>query len=501
MTCERLSFPAGEQTSSGCIAKYQCKQLMFPESGHTLSPWVRCRFKDGEGREITVSNDSSPAIQNTAVIKSFDFGLSDGLHCKVVIHDQRGSSLTDFMRNLLKDLKLATPESLKFIVEWGWTKSGCPTPLPSARSACHYMILDSIETNFIGGKFIHELTGTDLVKKVIEAGVDKIYGGEGQNAITLKEAIRKLFTEDPKPYIGKVSYCRLEGGTVQCDVGFEYEKDGPKGKWIANGNDKLQTAIHWLSGHRSDRNRTFIPSYNSTDSGGEIIFWEDSKPKCAETSAWEENCLGTYIVNGGKASSVIEFSPKIRWDFARLTCVGGQISSETINPTPQAKAQGRRDCAELQRPNCSGSGQTLSTPTTETHKDNYGKKATDEAQKGHDEQARGMKLLTDLIEADLVIVGDPSLPTPGEGLFLRNIAIAYINPYHHLPQTESSCGDWIVDPVCNEILSNKAWLIKRCNHHIQEGNYTTTLGIYLTTPGVDVEPTAPLGASDTGVVV
>lgn len=495
-----IAFPGGEVTGSGCLAKYQCKRRMLPESGDTLAPWVRCKFKDGDGRTITVSNDSSPEIHNTAVIKSFDFGLSDGLHCKVVIHDQRGSSLTDFMKNLLKDLNVATPVANKFIVEWGWTKSGCSTPMPSARSACHYMILDSIESNFVGGKFIHEITGTDLIKRSLEASVENSYGGVGQSAITLKEALRKLFTEEPAPYVSNIRFCRLEGGRVQDDVGFEYEKDGPKGPWFGNANDKLQTAIHWLSGHRTDRKRTFIPSYNGAHPDGEVIFWEDGKPKCLEESHWDQNCIGTYVVNGGKTSPVIEFNPKIRWDFSRLTSAGGQMSSETIQPTPQAKAQGRRDCPQLQRPVLIA-GQVLSTPTTEVHKDNYGSNATNEAQKGHDEQARGMKLLHDPIEADLVIVGDPSLPTPGEGLLWRNLAIAYVNPYHHLPNNSINCGEWIANPVCNEILSNKAWFIKRCNHHIQDGSYTTTLGIYLTAPGIDVEPTAPLGASSTGIVV
>lgn len=496
-----MSFPGGEEYSGNCYKKFSCKDqpIMLPEDSHTLSPWVRCMFKDGQGRMITVSNNSSPEIDNSAVIKSFDFGMSDGLHCKVVVHDQAGSALETFAKNLLKDYTKTDPSMLKFKVEWGWTKSGCPTPSPSTKSCLHYMILDSIETNFIGGKFIHEITGTDLISRVLEGGNEKIHGEDGRNEISLKEAIKKLFTEDPAPKISEVKFLRIENG-VCSEYNFEDCNSGdgsPKGKWPCKGMDKLQAALSWLGKYRTDRKRGVRPAYQSTSEGGVLIFWEDNKPKCNELPDWDSNCVGTYVVNGGKASSVIEFNPKIRWDFARMTCVGGNVPEGTIQAPeqPNQKTIGRPDCEKLVRPACEGMGQVSAIVTDENLKNTNGKEATTKANKGEDEQARAMKLLTDAIEADLVVVGDPTLPTPGEGLFLRNLSIVYINPFHLL-KSESSCGEWIVNPACNCVLSNKAWLIKRCNHHIQEGNYTTTIGIYLATPGVDIEPGAPWGGSD-----
>lgn len=500
-----ISFPGGEGYDGNCYQKYACRgqAIMLPEDAHTLSPWVRCIFKDGEGRTITVSNNSSPEIDNSAVIKSFDFGMSDGLHCKVVIHDQAGSALETFAKNLLRDYSKIDPSMLKFQVEWGWTKAGCPTPAPSSRSCLHYMILDSIETNFVGGKFIHEITGTDLANRMLEGGVEKTYGEDG-NLMSLKEAIKQLFTEDPPPKISEVKFLRMENGTCT-EYDFEDDSKGlasdgsPKGKWHAKGMDKLQAALSWLGQYRTDRKKGIRPAYQSTSEGGAIIFWEDNKPKCDEIPDWDSNCVGTYVVNGGKASSVIEFNPKIRWDFARMTCVGGNVPEATIQAPqmPQQKTIGRPDCEKLIRPACEGMGQLTAITVSENRKNENNKEASTKVVKAQDEQARAMKLLTDAIEADLVVIGDPALPTPGEGLFLRNLSIVYINPFHLL-KSSSECGEWIVKPTCNAILSNKAWLIKRCNHHIQEGHYTTTIGIYLATPGVDLDPDSPWGGSDTG---
>ena len=65
------------------------------------------------------------------------------------------------------------------------------------------------------------------------------------------------------------------------------------------------------------------------------------------------------------------------------------------------------------------------------------------------------------------------------------------------------CGDWIVDPVCNEILTNSRWFVRGLSHRIGPGSYTTTIRIFLPAPHIDLggfanTPAGAVPASNTG---
>jgi hypothetical protein len=505
-TCfdRRLSFPEGELfKAGGCFNKYACAQgTSLPEGGHTLSPWVRCVFSDGDGHLITVGNQSSPEINNTAVIKSFDFGMSDGLHCKIVIHDQQGSAFDIFVKNLVRDFsKLNTNEGFRMQAQWGWAKAGCPVATGASASCIHYLHVDSIESNFVAGKFIHEITAIDLVAKVFEGGVEKHYGSDDQN-ISLKDALRKLFTDDPPPKISKVKFLRFENKQlVEYKFGGsdDEEGNGPKGKYHGRGRNKLEVGMSWIK-TTTDRGLGVKPVFDSLGKDPTIIFLEDPRPNCNQIKNWDSNCIGTYVVNSGKSSSVLEFNPRIRWDFSRLMNVGGNVPTNTIQDTKQQKMTGPDGCPELARTKNPGAGQVATISAGENEKNRLGKQASSSVSKAQAAQARTMRLIPDAIEADLVIIGNPVLPSVGEGLTAMNVSIVFINPFNLMPNGGSRCGDWTlgINNVCNPILSNKAWFITRCNHHIQEGVYTTTLGISLAAPGIDIEPGANLGGSAEG---
>jgi hypothetical protein len=505
MACLAASFPGGENDLEGCLASYASRGLKLPEEGHVLGPWVEVTF-EGSGSLITVGNDSSPNTSpaNVAVIKSFEFGYSDGLSVRVVIHDEQGGSFVKFMDNMLKHyvcLKDGSPATVRMKFSFGWTKSSCNSSLPPASSRCFYALCDSVETNFTGGKFIFELTGKDLCYRMFEGGTEQIYGGEGQNAIPITQAIQEYMTNGCPPNVSSVRFCKMEGGTCQ-KVKFEkYDFEGPSGKWVANGQDKLRVCMRWLEGYRTENQKAFIPQYNSLKPGGELIFWEDSKPKDVQTDDyWEKNCIGTYIVNGGKSSPVIEFNPKVRWDFGRLVSSGGASSSETVKPLdPDGSKTPGRDVPGLDSKSNPCAGHNVQTTPTETHKDNEGKNATKEKQKGDEESMRAMKILHDHVEADLVIVGDPTLLPPSEAMWTSNVAIVLVNPYF-ITQGGLNCGEWLAEPICNEVLSSKAWICKSICHKIEAGNFTTTIGVYLTAPGIDTPPGTPLGAWSKGWV-
>lgn len=483
---------------TGCTAKYQCGGLKTVEPGHTLSPWVKCTFREGGGNTISVGNESSPALENSAVIKSFNFGFSTGAECKITIHDTLGSSLSIFLKNMMRELKDASDRFIE--IQWGWTKAGCPTPPPSSTSKKHYLMLTALETNFVQGKFIHEITAQDTMAAALQGGIEKIYGEDGKNALALKHAIRKLLTEDPPPKVKVIDYCRVEpSGKVSCNVKFKDYPDGPKHSWKANSADKLETARKWISGWLTDRDKVFEMTYDSKVDGGRVIFWERPTFKCNEIRT-QELCIGTYVVNGGEDSPVIEFNPRIKWDFGPAATVGGQQATNTIEDEPHNKAQGIKECKEMSRDGAPGSGQVGSSPATDVHKDLEGKKATSKA--ARPESIRKMldaiTYLDDGILADMVIVGDPTLPTQADGVINgRTVAIAFVNPFYILP-SGSACGDWLAKPPCNEILSNRNWLIQKMNHRIENGTYTTSFTLRLVSPGFDTGINAPLGNDPIG---
>jgi hypothetical protein len=500
--CDARINPEGEILE---IPTGSCPQKL-PESGDVLGPWVAVKF-EGSGSVITVSNKSSPSTRpkHVAVVQSFEYGFQDGLTVRVTIQDQQGGSFVTFMEHMLKHyacLKNGNPAALRMQFQWGWVKSGCKYPMPNAKSPCHYAIVDSIETNFTEGKFIAEITGKDTGWRMLEGGGEKIFGEDGEGGICLRDALKQLLVSSESPNVTSIKLLRMQGGAiVPCPFEYGCEDEGrkkkllgPKGKWISQGQDKLRSALRWLEGWRTDKKKGWKPQYNSLVPGGEIIFWEDRQPKCTcqGDAYWDSNCIGKYIVNGGKKSPVIEFNPKIRWDFGRMVSVGGATANETPKPLPEdgSKSPGRRECGSLTRAANPGAGQTLQTPNTENHKGLFGKDGVNKKQLADEEAMRSLKVLHDDITADLVIVGDPTLLPPSQSI-ARNVHIVFINPYHLMGG--KGCTDWIAKPVINEVLTNKAWVVNSVTHRIEAGNYTTTVEVFLAAPGKHGEAGEPIG--------
>ena len=501
------ALPGGEYKLDGCLLMYGggCQGgLKLPEEGHVLAPWVALTF-EGSGSVITVGNDSSPntSPENSAIIKSFEFGYTDGLTMRCTIHDEQGGSFVRFMEHLVKDyicLKKGSPAAVRIKIQFGWAKTECPDPLPVVASRCYYCLGDSIETSYTEGKFICEITGKDLMFRAQEGSTNQLYGGEGDKGMFLRDAIVEYMTNKEKscpPNVGSVKFMKMEGGKPSvCNFQNGGEK-GIKGKWIANGQDKLKVVLNWLKSNPAEGNKGWIPTYNSeVPEGGELIFWRDSKPTSAQPSSyWDDNCLGTYIVNGGLRSSVIEFNPKIRWDFSRLTNQGGQMSGEQFNPTkePGATLPGQKQI-DLDAKGHPCTGHNTQATGNDTHKDVFGKSQTQQVIFGVNAAHRAMRILHDQIEADLVVVGDPTILPPSEAMWAKNVTIIVVNPYYIRRSESDDELDWLASPTCNEVLSSKAWVCKSITHKIESGKYTTTIGVYMVAPGSDISPKSPVGA-------
>lgn len=487
----------------GCGAEFNTGNVRYPEAGDVLSPWVRIEFtgkKAGSISVITVGNRSSdiddPNECSTAVIKSFVFGASDGQTAEIEIHDQQGSSFVAFMENLLKEVACAEPgkaDVIEIKCRFGWIKTFCNGPAPHSQTCEYRLWPKSVQTNFAEGKFMYTLTCTDLGKIMIEQHKeDKIIGHDGDK-VHLVDAVRKVLTEGA-PAVAKVSFKKFEKGKMVPLTFKDYDDDpelGPKRKWEEVEKSKLDAATEWIAKYVTGDSKAVRPVYDSCTPGGEIIFWQDTMPKpCQKYSdaEFKEMSIGTYVVNGGKNSRVIEFNPQVDWTFWQMPDGGNMGNQQHIHGgNPQGEHPGilDADCGDKPlKKKDDGVGSETSAGADEDGQERWQEKANEKTAFAQAEHMRSNPLMYKSITADLKIMGDPEL----QPIFsmMKFVSLIFINPFHHSFVDRSTCGDWIAKPVCNEVLSNRGWQVRSVTHRIEGGTYTTTINIFLPVPGVDL---------------
>ncbi len=490
--------------------------ISCPPEGVVLAPFVTVTII-ASGVTITVGNESSPANKNTAIIKDFEFGHSNGIECRFHIYDEQGSSFSRFVEHLLKDFKCLLPQNgYKAKLRFGWIATYCDGGTRVLSSPDYYLILTKLNCVYGEGKFIYEVEAKDITATSFQAKHSVVYGGDAfKDAITVKEAITKMF-QDPKhpPVVSSVKFLRAgKRTTFECNNKFVTPKDIEfkdaefKGKFPGNNLSKIDLAMKWLADFLSEDGKAFVPVFNPEVEGGELIFWETLKPGCKQSHNWSDYSVGTYLVNGGPKSNVLQFTPKLQWHFTPLTNASGQIG---VNPKEGDK-NNAINCATLNTNivQVSEIGVEAYVPTNERiiERDASGDKK--EAAKARQQQLLAMQPFrlnaTMPIEADLVIVGDPFISRPSLCIVQRNVHIIFMNPYHCFGgQTfgsgEALCGQWyVLGPLgCNPIYSNKAWIIKNVVHRISGGKFTTTFSLWLPAPGVDIDVGSPLGGEGSG---
>lgn len=495
---------------------YENTCIKQPVPGDVLSPWIKVVFKKN-ARSITVGNDSYPN-EHTACIKDFEFGHDKGVECRVTIHDEQGGGFSKFMEDLIKDLKCANGNAQNMDVQFGWTASNCQSNTALDPSPVYKIMAREVVCNFAGGKFMYEIVGLDITQMMFEASIQKVYGGDGDNEIYLVDAIEEMMKDkDYPPSIDTVKWLQ-HSGSGKCnsstfplkfkhsDGANIHEDKGPKGKWVCNGQDKIVTALKWLAPYPSINDKAIIPYYNC-ENPAEVIFWEDNQPNCNEIGRnWDATKHGTYVVNGGNTSTVIEFNPKIRWNWTTLTNPGGNAADGQPLPNQDGgKQPGFVECSTLNRQAMKTAGSTTSGAADDNAKNTYGPEmAEQKTMEGQARQQKALKVYHYNIEADLVVLGEPTCIRPATGI-TKNIHIVFINPYFITygrtigGENFVDCGEWLALPdLCSQVLSNKAWLIRNITHRISEGKFTTTFGVFLTSPGVDIDVGEPFGGSGSG---
>lgn len=457
----------------GCIREFAIGNLSLPVDVEMLSPWVRVNFVN-EDTSITVGNKSYPSRDNTAVIKSFEYGLSDGLMCKIEIVDEEGGSFEKFFDNMIKCIGDLEREFF-MSVEWGWTKKTCfgNSNIIESKTPKLFLIPVSMDVNFANGIVKYTIGAPDPIQIAFASRTRKEFG-TSTNEMPLKEAIRELCrTSCPRFDVKFLS--RNIDGTINTQ---EWEfKDNPKGSWKANNQNKLSIITDWTKNYVTENDKGIFVQWDNMSEEGKpsIILWEnnDSEHKALQT-------LGTFIVNGGTCSNVLEFNPTINWvaPMANKGTGGGTGSSVTAETTETSEeGQGLCDSGEP--------GIQENVSISEDAINNYGREATKKVIESLKENSEAQSQYTPTltpIEAELTIQGNTNMSY----IDVRKIvglsaSVVVINPFH-IRGSGDDCGRWLAKPGCNRILTNKKWMVKGVNHSITDGSYKTSLKLVLVNP-------------------
>jgi hypothetical protein len=354
-----------------------------------------------------------------------------------------------------------------------------------------------MDVTFAEGKVKFIIDGTDMLTPVFVSRFDDIEGDDSQK-IPLKQAIRNLLiNKEPKI---KVRFARINPDGTESEWPFkDFGMQGPEAVWDCDGQNKLATIMKWLEPFMTDRDKGITAVWDAVSD--ELVLLEDPGIACNESV----NCgksIGTWIVNGGKCSPVIDFTPTINWAVA-MTATSSEGTGGSGGPATGATKEKTKKCKVQSRETGIVQNIAVSRYGWEAHGPKEVVKKTDESQNAHDLAAMNSTIETkQSIEAELRIQGDPrkefAVALDHKAKFL---SLVVINPFHLYGQVGGyggKCGDWLAIPGCNEILSNKAWLMTGVSHQIKEGSYTTTIKLQLDTPGVTVKAGAPMGGPGSG---
>lgn len=445
--------------------------------GASYSPYVKITFYS-DNTFITVGNESAPDFDNHTVIKSFDFGESDGVICNVEVMDEIGTPFHTFFSGLVKDLKDYNDTTHSVKVEFGWIAAGCgdssakliknPSPI--------YLIFTSADITFSEGKIKYKLTFSDTLQGVNASRQIKNFGTE-DSYMPLDEALRQMFKTDYPEM--DIKFLRKPKNSNAFDNSEWKFKDNPKSVWTSDNQNKLAVARKWGEGWVTDQNKAVIYSWDVTKQDPTIIAWESQVENTKGENAGGIN-IGTFIVNGGQCSNVLSFSPKINFvgklaSFGR----GGNLtpgSGKSIEKKDAQEESGKSPNAGIQQ----------SVQTTRYAWDTVGPDRAAEVNEKNqninnagDVQGGG---IIPPIEAELRIQGDPRFCHPvyfGGGVY---VSLLVVNPFY-----VSSNNDWLAYPAFNPEMTSKNWVIKKVSHSIREGSFVTTLVIMQINPEKEIK--------------
>lgn len=488
---------------------YFCAPIAKPLPGAVLSGFVNMIFNIN-GKQITVGNKSSPFSGNTAFIKSFTAGFSDGFGFNVEIIDTSGGDFNQFISLLATDA-CSTADSEKIIlVEFGWLIQTCTGQIYKygtsevARSG----VLDNEATTHPNGFLVANLADKISVENangiwkysVVLRDISALASqtrmaepiGSDEHKVPFKQGAKRALKPDRnckkrslKQREAKVLFYRRNTNDTLSKYDFlpsDGGKEGPKSVWNPDRTDPLTAIRQWTNSLTTDRKQGmfFVSSPSLTDPN--VILMESNQDECLLNGSTCEasdssQIFKVYIVNGGDCSPVISFDPKV--EFVAITPQGGGIQGALSSRPIKTRSCGNTSGRKLNTVNTGVQAQ-IQVPVSNLNwrsPDDAGEKES-RALGANAAAAKALEVVS-AIEADLVIQGDPTYI--GFNWLQKQVSIIYLNP----PAIKSNgyACDWLATPTVNSVFSRANYIIKGVNHQIgEDGKYTTTLKIFVPGP-------------------
>ena len=491
-------------STNGIGGFVSCAPLVTPIEGYNMAPWIKVAFGSQQGNEdldamITVGNQSSPQDGNTASVKSMEYGLTDGTKCKIEIVDEQGGSFTKFADRLIKCMGNASQSNV-MQVQFGWTITNCDGSVDySHKSPIITFCVGNMEVSFNEGVIKYNITALDLGQISFAGREDKAYGSDaaGQK-LELKAAMQKMMS-DNEPKMNLI-YGSMQHGQFQPN--WDWKNPAPKSAWTTDNQNKLGTISRWVQPFRTSKDKGLLLTWDNTVPRPTCILWEDPGLGCDENvDCGPYTVIGTFVVNGGKCSNVLSFSPNVNW-FTAFTSFGtggnaggahtaGGRSSQNFLPNGGCRQQTQN------------TGLMRSIEITRQSVDTHGHKnalnQTEISGTAHS-IANAQREGVQPIEAELRIQGNPDINYVDiKSIMGKHVSVVVINPFsiqnNQVDGMSPGYMDWqmLADTSYNDILSNRFWMIKGVNHQIKEGSYITTLKLNLPAPGIDIAAGRPMG--------
>jgi hypothetical protein len=480
------------------VGQYRCGPFDFPgpagEQAESFAPW--CWIQIGEGSEkITVGNESFKSDPNTACIKSMEVGWIDTPSIKVEIIDEAGGTLSAVANSLKKCIK-TTFQGTDISFQWGWvtTRCGSSPAAPPIRSSIFKCFIQQFDVNYSEGKIKYIIEGaanSELFDVMREDGII----GDDKYPADIESAIESLCAREPAC---TVRYVEIQPDGKLKDVKFEWArlKDPPEGSWQTDNMNRMSIIRKWFGAFRvkdGKCDKGIVPFF-SPDKPNELILLKDPQPNPGESSGCSAS-IGTFVVNGGKCSTVIEFTPTMNIVSATNSfAVGG----DTSGPNKSSNQFAEDERCENQKKQGDEVGTQMQATITQQAFDAYGVKAANEenlkSEIAHNKAAMITNITGTGVEADLKILGNPTPPFCQIGAW-RPASVVVINPF---TLRGRGCGDWLAYPVCNEIFTNRSYHVVGINHSISSGSYTTTLKLQLAAGDIQLSSFDPLGGQGSG---
>lgn len=478
------------------------------EQAESFAPWCWITFGTDKNK-ITVGNESYEGDPNTACIKSMEIGWVDTPSMKCEIIDEKGGTLGIVANALRKCLKTGKDKSggvgtlCEF--QFGWIIATCEGKKRVMPSKIFQLIVRKLDVNYSEGKIKYTIEGV-AGDKLYELSREDAIKGEDKKPVDIETAIRSLCAQDPAC---NVRFAEITKDGKLKDVKFDWVGGIPKASWQTDNMNRISTITKWLAPYRVKDGKCDkgLIVYFSPSKPDELMILKDPMAQPGESKdcvggdgktnpSSEAGPLGTFIVNGGKCSTVIEFTPTMDIINAVATlAVGG----DTSGPNKSANQFDERRRCENQKQQGTEAGTQLQATLTQQAFDTYGVKTANEqalrSEIVHNRAGVVTSVQNPGVEAQIKILGNPSNAFCGFGA-CRNLSIVVINPFHI--RNFGQCGDWLAYPGCNELFTNKLWMTRGINHSIQVGSYTTTIDCFLVAPNIQISGSEPLGGQGGG---